>query len=124
MSNCKLFFESDAGNGLGNYRCFICEKSLMVPTRIGENAARNCPKSPSALERAANFAAAVVKYVASGMADVTQEEFDKRGEICQACPIYDHANESCGKCGCTVGGKERLIDKRRMKSEKCPDGKW
>lgn len=124
MSNCKLFFEGEAGNGNVAYRCFICNQQLIVPSRIGDKAARNCPKAPTALSMAVGFAEAVAKYVASGMADVTEAEYTQRGEICQACPIYDAASESCGKCGCTVGGKERLIDKRRMASEHCPEGKW
>lgn len=124
MTDCKLFFDGEAGSGNVVFRCFVCGESIVVPGRVGAKVAKNCPKAPTALGMAVGFAEAVAKYVASGMADVTEAEYLQRGEICQACPIYDVASESCGKCGCTVGGKERLIDKRRMATEHCPEGKW
>lgn len=121
--NCQFEKIEDFG-ARSDYRCVNCGLTLTLPTGRGETVISDCRSTPTTPEKAAAFVVAITRYVASGCADVTQEEFDKRGEICQACPIYDHANEACGKCGCTVGGKERLIDKRRMKSEKCPDGKW
>lgn len=121
---CRFTLHSDGGKVAAIYICKRCgEKAICPKDRIAA-LKRECQAAPTLMDKAASLGKALGRWVLSGFAVVSRKEFNRRGEICQACPIYDHSNESCGKCGCTVGGKERLIDKRRMKSEKCPEGKW
>lgn len=104
--------------------CSRCGQKAVTPTGRRKELKRDCEAPPTLMDKAENLGKALGRWAISGFVTVSRKEFNRRGEICQACPIYDHSNESCGKCGCTVGGKERLIDKRRMKSETCPEGKW
>lgn len=48
----------------------------------------------------------------------TKEIFQKRIEICKACPELIGMTTQCKKCGCFMSAKARL------ESAKCPLGKW
>lgn len=78
-------------------------------------------KHPSIIEKASNFASSIVKYVSSGMENVSTAVKEERMSICRACPFFNSTNPknpTCNKCGCF------LEVKTGWASEKCPEGKW
>ena len=48
----------------------------------------------------------------------TDEEAKARLDICKECPFFIKATTQCTKCGCFMFAKTKL------KSAKCPEGKW
>lgn len=78
------------------------------------------PEYPSLAKQAANALGSAARFVASGGATVSQEEFDRRRAICLACPSkrYVAAEDRCEACGCY------LAIKPWGKSERCPEGHW
>lgn len=48
----------------------------------------------------------------------TEEDADKRFEICKACPELIQLTKQCKKCGCMMAAKTKL------KNAVCPLGKW
>lgn len=75
------------------------------------------------LRRFGNYAKAVTRHVASGMERRTDQEVDSVFSICKSCESY--RGGVCKRCGCRCNtGKIALLNKLRMKSEHCPDGKW
>jgi len=74
---------------------------------------------PSLMKQATSFAKSAIKHVRSGMKNVSQEEIDKRIEICGGCEFFTGGEKPrCSKCGCHI----RL--KARWESSKCPIDKW
>lgn len=104
--------------------------------------ARTLPLDPSRIsaapERAtgeliAQAGAALVRWVASGLKRVSEDDYERRMETCRACQhlslpprttLYQLVGMSqqektlCGLCGCDVRRKARLA------TENCPDGRW
>ena len=73
-------------------------------------------RPPTLLSQGWNFAAAVTKYVKSGMQNTLEEDFAERMKICEGCEW--RSNNRCMKCGC-------FIDKKASwASADCPIGKW
>jgi hypothetical protein len=48
----------------------------------------------------------------------TEELFDKRMEICKACPEFIQLTKQCKKCGCFMSLKAK------MTNSTCPIDKW
>jgi len=76
---------------------------------------------------AAHWAAAIAKWCKAGCPTRTREEREVLYLICHACPskLFDHENQICKVCGCTV--KKSLLpisDKAAMATEVCPKGHW
>jgi len=82
--------------------------------------ALSAPSYPPLATQLANVAQAAGRFVASGLATVSQKEFDRRKAICLACPSnqYDAAQDRCRACGC------HLSVKPWSKAESCPHGHW
>lgn len=76
------------------------------------------PAYPSLATQAANLAGAAVRFVSSGLALVSQAEYDRRRAICEACPLFDAAQTRCTRCGCSIAVKPWV------KAEHCPESKW
>lgn len=57
---------------------------------------------------------AAVKFAASGFKTVDDERYERRLEICKACPLFDAAQNRCKSCGCYTASK------LKMASESCP----
>lgn len=74
------------------------------------------PTQPSILQKAANFAGAVVQHVAAGLPTVSDAEHRRRLDICQTCPNFNGSN--CSLCGCNMERKAWWAEQR------CPIGKW
>lgn len=80
---------------------------------------------PSLAKQGVHFAAALIKWMGSGMQTRTPEEIDALLAICVACEHYDAERERCTKCGCCSSKQPRAWrNKLAMASEKCPVGKW
>lgn len=66
----------------------------------------------------ANFTTAVIKHAASGMKEVTEEQFLERMDACNSCPnlfLDDKGDGRCSLCGCWVESKGS------WQSQVCPD---
>ena len=79
------------------------------------------PKPVSLLIRGVNFAAAVARWVTSGVPRRSKKEVAKRLAICESCPHFSEARCSLCGCNCTDNG---LLNKLLWATEKCPIGKW
>jgi len=53
-----------------------------------------------------------------GEKSVTSKEFYRRFAVCQSCEFFISKRKRCQKCGCFIKIKAR------MRSQKCPIGKW
>lgn len=73
---------------------------------------------PTLLSKAASATKALAKHVADGLRTTTDEERDRRLEICRACDQFDAATVTCRQCGCNLKLKTRL------RTGECPQGKW
>ena len=75
----------------------------------------------SILEMAKNFAREVKVWVKGGAKVVSEQEFQKRAELCAACEFYDAeafgGHGKCRQCGCSSF-------KLFLSTSKCPDGRW
>ena len=73
------------------------------------------------LDMARNFTKAVAGWAGAGFPMVSEKEFQKRAEICAACPHWNdaarHGMGSCDLCGCS---RAKLF----MATQRCPIGKW
>lgn len=113
----------------GECRSFpaLCRRHAADPTRwrpaldaINAPPDAEPPAYPSLAKQAANALGSAARFVASGGATVSQEEYDRRKATCQACPTnrYVAAENRCEACGCY------LAIKPWGKAERCPDGHW
>jgi hypothetical protein len=73
---------------------------------------------PEIFTLAKNFGHSVVNHLADGMKKVSEEEFNKRLDICKKCDKFDDKSVRCKQCGCF------LNIKASWNSEKCPLGLW
>ena len=71
-------------------------------------------KEANLIEKAVNFVESVVEYVSIGQPKVSNEEYDKRLQICSECPLFTK-KRSCTICGCNMDLKAK------WKTSKCPD---
>ncbi len=72
---------------------------------------------PGLLEKGLNLGKAMVNYALDGFANVSEEDYKKRLNICENCPERTE-NWVCKKCGCG------LKLKAKWASQSCPLGKW
>lgn len=98
------------------YKCRVCgyEFSRIVNRKCG----------PSGLKKAENFGKAVVKHVFSGSERASQEEIDRRYEICKECPLFRDEICNHNSCGCNVSNKQKFLNKLAWKDQQCPLDKW
>ena len=73
------------------------------------------------LDMAKNFAREVKVWVEGGAKVVSEQEFQKRAELCAACEFYDAeafgGRGKCRQCGCSSF-------KLFLATTKCPIDKW
>ena len=67
---------------------------------------------------AKNFTGSFANHLADGLKKSSEEEFEKRMEICRNCDQYNSEQNRCNNCGCF------LKIKASWNSEKCPLNKW
>ncbi len=76
---------------------------------------------PKLTEMIQNFGKAVAQESLAFLKskpNVTNEEKDKRFEICKSCEFFVTQSQRCMKCGCY------MPIKTGWRSQKCPIGKW
>ena len=72
---------------------------------------------PPLSEQLANFGAAVLRFAKAGMPRADQETYQKRTEICLACPNLT-SDGRCTYCGCWISEKSLWL------TEHCPEHRW
>lgn len=78
--------------------------------------------TPPLIVRGLNFAAAITRWISSGLKLRSRQEIDERLAICQACPQF--VDDHCRVCGCPCVESNQLRNKLALASETCPLGKW
>lgn len=87
-------------------------------------------EGPNILQKAAHFTKAIMKHVAGGMNLCTEEQIQKRSEICFGCEFFrknpDGESGVCAHmgCGCNINLRPEMLNKLAMPTEKCPMDKW
>lgn len=75
--------------------------------------------APSLIKQAQTFTTAVVRHVAGGMPQASDDERERRMEICRGCPAFTGGEDPrCSECGCY------LKIKTSWALESCPQNKW
>ena len=79
-------------------------------------------KLPSVPQRALTLAKSVFVWAKAGFRKTPKKLLKRRLEICKKCEFWDstkfNGTGRCNKCGCSTWAKLRL------KTSKCPIGKW
>lgn len=80
------------------------------------------PSYPSLFQMAKNVTKSAANFVKGGMKLVSEEQLQKRLEICRSCEKFDatalNGTGRCVLCGCSTALK------LKMATEKCPIDKW
>jgi len=70
-----------------------------------------------------HYATALARWTAAGFPKRSQEEVVRiETTICRPCEHY--LDGRCKKCGCRVTQGQAMVNKIRMATENCPEGKW
>ena len=73
---------------------------------------------PPIREQIMSAVKAAVKHAAAGFPMASDEEKERRAEICSTCPSLRKEEYRCGECGCF------LKFKIAMQTSTCPINKW
>ena len=88
-------------------------------SKIPESKLDNAHVVPSLPNQAKNFITSVVRHVAGGMPQASDDERERRMEICRGCPAFTGGEDPrCSECGCY------LKIKTSWALESCPQNKW
>lgn len=80
---------------------------------------------PGIVEKAAHYAAALLRWAAAGRPVRTDEEVAAIVAICETCEKWNADKAACKICGCGVSLKGWAVrNKAKMRTEACPRGKW
>lgn len=72
----------------------------------------------SILQMIKNYTVDTWDYVKEGCPPTPKNEYDKRIEICNACPSIIHETFKCSECGCP------MATKAKRQTANCPLNKW
>jgi len=72
----------------------------------------------SILQMIKNYTVDTWDYVKEGCPPTPKDEYNKRIEICNACPSIIHETFKCSVCGCP------MAKKARRQTSTCPLNKW
>lgn len=88
--------------------------------QLSESNKRNpMPSLPKMVKNATGSVIKNVKSVIHGNnLNVSEDEKEKRLNICRACPYFEKTQERCSQCGCFLSVKTYL------KAERCPLSRW
>lgn len=103
------------GSG-SEYKCKVCGYTFKRPVN------RKC--GPSGIKRATNFVKAVVNHTITGAERVSQDEIDRRYEICKECPLFSDGICKHNSCGCNISNVQKFLNKLAWKDQQCPLDKW
>jgi len=113
------------------YKCKHCG---FITTK--ENVRKNClalmpkTKRPGIIKRTGNFAKAATQHMLHGQPKCTQEEINRRFEICKTneCGFFEKQGDRgfCKhrSCGCNINLEEIYLNKLAWADQECPIGKW
>ena len=106
--------------------CLACpdDPRRHVRPALTATAVQPPPASPGGIiQQAGRFAAAMARWALAGRPVTSSAGQARRRALCMACP--DRApDDSCRRCGCSLGGTAILPAKIEMATEECPAGKW
>ena len=98
-----------------HYQCKKC--GFKVFGVDGPEIHRVCDEEALSLgDKFINLTKDIVKWVSNGAPINTQEETNRRLNICSSCQFFN--NGTCSKCGCNLSIKAELSTTR------CPIDKW
>ena len=121
---CSLILANVLSPTKGLFVCGKCREGIELPIAAADKVSKRCPGVPPTLaERTANYAKAMVQ----SHEPVSDAEFAARSEACATCIRFrDPSQDVCRHpdCGCRVCGSESWFDKRRLRSQQCPVGRW
>lgn len=106
-------------------KCTVCGREIRAhdPAKVYAVCSGEPRKFPPLLKQVRNYARAVTEHVSSGMETRTDEAVIQLLQICEVCENY--LDGRCMICGCRLSsGSSAFTNKLRMKSQKCPQGKW
>jgi hypothetical protein len=89
----------------------LCEDSQDAPKQ----------QVPNLIKMIRNFGTAITEESAAILKKkeaITDEEKNKRFEVCKSCEFFIASSQRCAKCGCY------MPIKTGWRSQKCPIGKW
>lgn len=119
MSRCKFEYNDERNLWV----CSVCGRTVAAPKTHKVYA--NCYTEPSIVKKAVNYTKAVATHIITGSHTRTDEEVEKLLEICKTCDKFNLEKSYCTICGCRCNAnKSAFTNKLRMKSQKCPKGKW
>lgn len=119
MSYCNVEWDEDNGY----WQCTICGTIYWYPHNYSYLSVE-CPAA-SPVQQFKNYAVAVTQHIATGMGTRTDAEVNDILAICQQCEHFNITGGYCRICGCRCNAnKSPFTNKLRMKSQKCPKGKW
>lgn len=79
-------------------------------------------KAPPLIKQIKSFGRSMAKWAVSGFRRTSERVYNQRLNVCKGCEFWDKeaflGAGRCLKCGCSTKAKLRL------KTEKCPIGKW
>jgi len=84
--------------------------------------AKKKPKEPPLHVKIKTLTKSIYKWAKAGFLKTSKKQLAQRTEICRGCEFWDNkawnGTGKCTKCGCSTWAKLRI------KTEKCPIGKW
>jgi hypothetical protein len=84
--------------------------------------AKKKPKEPPLHTKVKTLTKSIYRWARAGFLKTSKKQLDQRMEICSGCEFWDSEAWSgtgkCKKCGCSTWAKLRI------RTEKCPIGKW
>jgi len=84
------------------------------------------PEYPALKTQAANYWAAIKRWIKSGRPERSEEDVKKiHTNFCEKCDWFDREASRCRGCGCKVTSEgAAVLNKIRMQTEHCPRGLW
>lgn len=117
--NCKFNYDKEKQAWI----CSRCGRIVAVPE--SNKVIAVCTAEPTLIEKAVNYTKAVATHIATGSHTRTDAEVEERLQICKKCENFNLNKGYCTRCGCRCNAnKSAFTNKLRMKSQKCPEGKW
>jgi uncharacterized paraquat-inducible protein A len=70
------------------------------------------------------FLKALVWHIWLGFPKSSQNEINRRLDICKSCDMFDKKNSQCLVCGCNINNKKIFMNKLAWADQHCPIDKW
>jgi hypothetical protein len=118
--NCERGCKLKLNNCPGRLHIGICTKVAEGDADYADLAHQLAtrPELPPLWKQATNFITSAVEHVAAGMPTVSDEERNRRLDVCRSCPRFIADQERCSVCGCY------MATKASWDQVQCPEGRW